>query len=90
MEYAKNTLTDIIIRLSLTNRSTHRKEIHALPTLWFRNTWSWKDGLHKPTLIKKIPPDVQSALVEATHEGLGKIAAISRCKDLAKLSCCAA
>jgi hypothetical protein len=74
VEYAKNTPTDILIRLSLTNRSTHRQEIHALPTLWFRNTWSWKDGLHKPTLIKKDSPDVQAVLVEATHEGLGKMA----------------
>jgi hypothetical protein len=56
VEYAKNTPTDILIRLSLTNRSTHRQEIHALPTLWFRNTWSWKDRLDKPTLIKKGSP----------------------------------
>jgi hypothetical protein len=44
VEYAKNAPTDILIRLSLTNRGAHRKEIHALPTLWFRNTWSWANG----------------------------------------------
>jgi hypothetical protein len=74
VEYAKNTPTDILIRLSVTNRSTNRKEIHVLPTLWFRNTWSWKNGPPKPRLEKMDSPDPQAAFIEATHESLGKMA----------------
>ena len=73
VEYAKNAPTDILIRLSLTNRSTNRKEIHVLPTLWFRNTWSWEHGLPKPSLVKKDSPDPRAAFIEATHESLGKV-----------------
>ncbi|MBV9489577.1 MAG: glucosidase, partial [Verrucomicrobia bacterium] len=74
VEYAKDAPSDILIRLSLTNRSAQPKEIHALPTLWFRNTWSWRDGLPKPTLAKRESADPQAALVEADHETLGKMA----------------
>jgi hypothetical protein len=74
VEYAKNTPTDILIRLSITNRSTSRKEIHLLPTLWFRNTWSWANGLPKPSLLKKDSPDPLAAFIEADHESLGKMA----------------
>ncbi len=41
IEYAKASADDILIRLSATNRSSHPAPLHLLPTLWFRNTWSW-------------------------------------------------
>ena len=41
VEYAKATPTDILIRLTIANRAPQAAEIHVLPTLWFRNTWSW-------------------------------------------------
>ena len=41
VQYAKADAEDIIIRLSFTNRGTKSAPLHALPTLWFRNTWSW-------------------------------------------------
>jgi hypothetical protein len=74
VEYAKNTPTDILIRLNITNRSVNRKEIDVLPTLWFRNTWSWAHGLPKPLLSKKDSPDPQASFIEATHESLGVMA----------------
>ena len=40
-EYAKNSPNDILIRISITNRGPTVRNIHLLPTLWFRNTWSW-------------------------------------------------
>ena len=67
VEYAKSTPTDILIRVSLTNRGTGQKEIHLLPTLWFRNDWSWESGSPKPSLAKKDSPDAQAAFVEAIH-----------------------
>ena len=41
VEYAKATANDILIRIEVANRGPERARIHVLPTLWFRNTWSW-------------------------------------------------
>jgi hypothetical protein len=41
IEYAKATANDILIRIEVANRGPERARIHVLPTLWFRNTWSW-------------------------------------------------
>ena len=43
-EYAKNSPNDVLIRISLSNRGPERAALHVLPTLWFRNTWSWGCG----------------------------------------------
>ena len=45
VEYAKASPEDILIQVSVTNRGPEAKIFHLLPTLWFRNTWSW----HSPT-----------------------------------------
>jgi hypothetical protein len=52
VEYAKSSPDDILIRLSATNRGPDRRTLHLLPTLWFRNTWSWSPGATptKPSL----------------------------------------
>jgi len=41
VEYAKATSEDILIRITAVNRGPVPAELHLLPTLWFRNTWSW-------------------------------------------------
>jgi hypothetical protein len=41
VEYAKDSPEDILVRISVTNHGPERAEIHLLPTIWFRNTWSW-------------------------------------------------
>ena len=41
VEYAKGAEDDILMRISVTNRGAEAAECHVLPTLWFRNTWSW-------------------------------------------------
>ena len=50
VEYAKADIDDILIRLSVTNRGPEAAECHLLPTLWFRNTWSWEAGSPRPRL----------------------------------------
>lgn len=40
-EYVKNTPNDILIRLTVSNRGPEAAPLHVLPTIWFRNTWSW-------------------------------------------------
>ncbi len=50
VEYAKNTPDDILIQVSVTNRGSAAKPLHLLPTLWFRNTWSWFPPTTRPQL----------------------------------------
>ncbi len=66
VEYAKAGIDDILIRIEVTNRGPEAAECHLLPTLWFRNTWSWEPGSPKPRLTAVGP-----AVVEADHESLG-------------------
>ena len=41
VEYAKADVTDILIKITIHNRSRHEASLHVLPTAWFRNTWAW-------------------------------------------------
>ena len=50
VEYAKNDPEDLLIKISVANRGPQAASLHVLPTLWFRNTWSWQGGGSKPTL----------------------------------------
>ena len=43
VEYAKADAEDLFIRLTITNQSDSSSELHLLPSLWYRNTWSWGD-----------------------------------------------
>lgn len=52
VEYAKADAEDILIKISIANRGAEAAEIHVLPTLWFRNTWSWAVGGSKPKVQK--------------------------------------
>jgi hypothetical protein len=44
VEYARNDVDDILIRLTIANRGPDTAELLVLPTLWFRNTWGWGRG----------------------------------------------
>jgi len=48
VEYAKATTDDILIRITATNRGPDPADLHLLPTLWFRNTWSWDHNDNPP------------------------------------------
>ncbi len=65
VEYAKNTPEDILIKISVTNQGSEQKTLHLLPTLWFRNTWSW--GLFN--IDSKLEKDLDSGKFS---EDLGK------------------
>ncbi|MCU0390188.1 MAG: glucosidase [Thermoflexibacter sp.] len=41
VEYAKSSEEDILIKITAHNRSKKKALLHLLPTIWFRNTWSW-------------------------------------------------
>ena len=69
-EYAKASEDDILIRLTIANRGPDAATLHLLPTLWFRNSWSWgctHEGCEvKPRLQQSPEGDVQ-----AFHSSLG-------------------
>jgi len=50
VEYAKAAPEDVLIKMSIFNRGPEAATIHVLPTLWFRNTWSWADGGSRPVM----------------------------------------
>ncbi len=50
VEYAKAAPEDILIRITVCNRGPEAAALQVLPTLWFRNTWSWAGGGPKPVL----------------------------------------
>ena len=50
VEYAKAEPRDILIKISLCNRGPEAATLHVLPTLWFRNTWTWWPDQPKPSL----------------------------------------
>jgi hypothetical protein len=50
VEYAKGFPEDIQIQISIHNRGPSAAELHVLPTLWFRNLWSWEEHAEKPSL----------------------------------------
>jgi hypothetical protein len=50
VEYAKGSPEDMLVRVSVCNRAAESALLHVLPTLWFRNTWSWQGGSSRPML----------------------------------------
>ena len=66
VEYAKSDPEDILIRITVHNRGPEKAVLHVLPTLWFRNTWSWEEGATKPILR------LQKGAIQASHTQLGE------------------
>jgi hypothetical protein len=54
VEHAKAGPEDIVCRITVHNRSPRDAGLYVLPTLWFRNTWSWGDRDPRP-LIARVP-----------------------------------
>ncbi len=71
VEYAKHSAEDILIKISVTNRGEEEKTLHVLPTLWFRNIWSWGRFKTKP-FLKKLKVDNDMSVIEASHSALGE------------------
>ena len=65
IEYAKVAPEDILIRIEAINRSADPAELHLLPTVWFRNTWSWGLDQRKPKLRRD--PSTEIAALKLDH-----------------------
>ena len=70
VEYAKGSPDDILIQITATNRGPDSATLHILPTLWFRNTWSWgrmpEETTSRPDLYSG-----ENGRFEAEHATLG-------------------
>ena len=67
VEYAKEGPEDILVRITVHNRGAEAARLRVLPTLWFRNTWSWGEDDRKPSLREGRP-----GVIQATHQELGE------------------
>jgi hypothetical protein len=70
VEYAKQSPEDILIQISAINRGPEPAKLHVLPTLWFRNTWTWWPGTQKPSL-KQLSGSKSVSILAASHPDLG-------------------
>ncbi|WP_328497736.1 glucosidase [Streptomyces sp. NBC_00414] len=72
VEYAKAASDDVLARITVANRGPDEATVHVLPTLWFRNTWSWQDdhGAVKPRMSAVDSPG-GTPTIRAEHPELG-------------------
>jgi hypothetical protein len=66
IEYAKASEEDILIQVTIANRGPESARLHVLPTLWFRNTWSWAAQSDRPLIRAEADGSVR-----ASHPSLG-------------------
>jgi hypothetical protein len=66
VEYAKADPEDLLVKISVHNRGKKPEQIHVLPTLWYRNTWSWEEGEPKPVIRQ-----TSDEIIQASHPQLG-------------------
>jgi hypothetical protein len=71
VEYAKQSSEDVLIQISVSNRGPEPATLHVLPTLLFRNTWTWWPGAAKPSL-KQVAGKSGWSVIAASHPQLGK------------------
>ena len=71
VEYAKREAEDLLILISVSNRGPETSTIHVLPTLWFRNVWTWWPDTPKPSL-REISGVTGSRAIRASHAELGE------------------
>ena len=65
-EYAKSSPDDILIRLTVANRGKKKARVHLLPTLWYRNTWSW-DPEDTPTQKPVLQQTSENRVIGKNH-----------------------
>ena len=71
LEYAKCDVEDMLIKITAWNRGPEAAPLHLLPTVWFRNTWSWGKDLRRPT-ARRAPDTPGSLCTELEHWQYGK------------------
>jgi hypothetical protein len=70
VEYAKASPEDILIQITIHNRGPEAAEVHVLPTLWFRNQWSWQSQTDRPQL-RQVTGTPGMGVIQASDPVLG-------------------
>jgi mannosylglycerate hydrolase MGH1-like protein len=70
VEYAKASAEDVLVQITVCNRGPEAAALHVLPTLWFRNTWSWGGDFPRPALHEAMGH--AGRFVAASHSELGQ------------------
>ncbi len=71
VEYAKADANDLLIRITVANRGPEAAQLHVLPTIWFRNTWTWFPDSKRPMLSKASDCASGEASIDIQHERMG-------------------
>jgi hypothetical protein len=71
VEYAKASPEDMLIQITVHNRGPEPATLQLLPTLWFRNDWSWGEEVARPTL-RQLAQDETGGIVALSHRDLGE------------------
>jgi hypothetical protein len=71
VEYAKATPEDMLIQITIYNRGPEAAEVHVLPTLWFRNQWSWHGGPDRP-MRHQVVGTTGTGVIKAIDPKLGE------------------
>ena len=69
VEYAKADTEDILIKITVANRGPEAASLRLLPTVWFRNTWSWGNSTRRPELHEARP--APNPVIELNHDQPG-------------------
>jgi Glycosyl hydrolase family 63 C-terminal domain len=70
VEYAKADVEDILIRITVANRGPAQARLRLLPTVWFRNTWSW--GYEEPRPMLKGARGLSDPAIEVFDPAYGQ------------------
>jgi Mannosylglycerate hydrolase MGH1-like glycoside hydrolase domain/Glycosyl hydrolase family 63 C-terminal domain len=68
VEYAKADVEDIMIKITIFNRSSDTSPLFVIPQTWFRNTWAWGYDNYKPTMFTE-----SKNLIEIEHRNFDKL-----------------
>jgi hypothetical protein len=71
VEYAKESPEEVMIQITIHNRGSDPADLHLLPTLWFRNRWSWGGHPDRPALVQ-VPGTATCSIVKASDAKLGE------------------
>ena len=72
-EYAKAGPDDLLIKITVANRGPEAARLHLLPTVWYRNTWSWGLGHRRPRMAAADAP-AGTAAISIRHESYPDLA----------------
>ncbi len=71
IEYAKSDPEDLLVRITAHNRGPESAPLHILPTLWFRNTWTWEETTARPSL-RQLTQSTALSVIQASHPIAGE------------------